>query len=84
MRKTQFVSLVAAAVLFLVPQTTLAYVGPGAGLSVIGTLLALIAAGSLAIVGFVWYPVKRMRRKRRARHAEARQELPSNADAQRR
>jgi hypothetical protein len=37
--------------------------GPGAGLSAIGTLLALGAALCLAIVGFVWYPLKRVFRK---------------------
>jgi hypothetical protein len=53
----------AAAVLGLVvlaPGTAFAYVGPGAGLSAIGTFLALVAACFLALVGFVWYPVKRL------------------------
>lgn len=45
-------------------ETAHAYVGPGAGLSVIGTVLALIAAFFLAIVGFIWYPVKRLLQKR--------------------
>lgn len=43
-----------------------AYIGPGAGLTAIGTLLALVSALFLAIVGFVWYPVRRLMRKRRA------------------
>lgn len=38
----------------------LAYVGPGAGLSAIGTLLAIVFAALLAVVGFVWYPLKRL------------------------
>ncbi len=37
-----------------------AYMGPGAGLTAIGTVLAVIAALLLAIVGFVWYPLKRL------------------------
>jgi len=37
-----------------------AYVGPGAGLTAIGTVIALIGAILLALVGFVWYPVKRL------------------------
>lgn len=41
-----------------------AYVGPGAGLSAIGIVFALIATVALAIVGFVWYPVKRLLKKR--------------------
>jgi hypothetical protein len=41
-----------------------AYIGPGAGLSAIGVVLAMVAALCLAVVGFVWYPVKRLLRKR--------------------
>lgn len=41
-----------------------AYVGPGAGLSVVGVLTALIGALFLMIAGFVWYPVKRMLKRR--------------------
>jgi hypothetical protein len=40
-----------------------AYVGPGAGLTAIGAILAVIATLFLALVGFVWYPVKRLLRK---------------------
>ena len=43
-----------------------AYIGPGAGLSAIGTILALFATLGLAIVGFVWFPLKRLLRQRRA------------------
>ena len=45
---------------FLFPTSGHTYVGPGAGLSVIGTIVALIVAVILAIVGFVWYPLKRI------------------------
>ena len=44
----------------------LAYVGPGGALSAIGSFLALVGAILLAVIGFVWYPVKRLMRKRRA------------------
>ncbi len=44
----------------LVPQMAFAYVGPGAGLTAIGTFIALIGAVLLGIVGFIWYPVKRL------------------------
>lgn len=43
-----------------------AYVGPGAGLTAIGTMVAVIAALILAVVGFVWYPLKRILRKKGA------------------
>ena len=39
--------------------------GPGTGLSALGSLLALIAAIVVAIVGFVWFPLKRIMRKRK-------------------
>lgn len=52
------VLLLAAAA--LVPDAALAYVGPGAGLTALGTVVALFAAVALAVVGFVWYPVKRL------------------------
>lgn len=48
----------------LTAQPAFAYVGPGAGLTAIGTMVAVVAAILLALVGFVWYPLKRfMRRK---------------------
>ncbi|MEM7522787.1 MAG: hypothetical protein AAF360_03325 [Pseudomonadota bacterium] len=47
-------------------QPAFAYIGPGAGLSAIGTLLALFAAVLLAVVGFLWYPLKRLMRRRPA------------------
>ena len=40
-----------------------AYVGPGAGLSAIGSLVSVVGALLLAVAGFVWYPVKRLLRR---------------------
>lgn len=45
------------------PITAYAYIGPGAGLSAIGSVLALIGAILLAILGFIWFPVKRLLKK---------------------
>lgn len=53
-------------VAFFVPDLALAYVGPGAGLTALGTVIAVVAAIFLALVGFVWYPVKRMLRGRKS------------------
>jgi hypothetical protein len=50
----------------LMPLPVLAYVGPGAGLSALGSLLALLAAIVVAIAGFLWYPIKRLLGRRRA------------------
>lgn len=41
-----------------------AYMGPGAGLSAIGSFLSLLATVFFALVGLVWYPVRRLLRKR--------------------
>lgn len=51
------------------PATLFAYGGPGVGLTVIGTVLALIAGVLLAIIGFIWYPIKRLLRKIKGREA---------------
>jgi hypothetical protein len=66
MRKSIPQALVAA---WLATQagTALAYIGPGAGITAIGTAIALVGAIVLAIVGFVWYPIKRLRAKLRER-----------------
>lgn len=41
-----------------------AYVGPGSGLAFLGSLFALIGAVGVALVGFVWYPIKRLMGRR--------------------
>jgi hypothetical protein len=48
-----------------------AYLGPGAGLSAIGALVALIIGVILAFVGFIWYPVKRLLWKGKATSVSA-------------
>ena len=58
---------VVMALLLASPGVALAYIGPGAGITVIGTAIALLGAIVLAIVGFVWYPLKRLRAKMRDR-----------------
>ena len=44
----------------LFPDLALAYIGPGAGLTAIGSVLAFFGVVALLIAGFVWYPVKRL------------------------
>ena len=61
-----------------IPWPVSAYVGPGAGLSALGALLALLAAVVVAIFGFFWYPIKRMLNKRRP--AEGQLEPDPNPD----
>ena len=48
-----------ATLLALSSTPALAYVGPGLGLGVIGTIFGVLAAIVLAIFGLFWYPIKR-------------------------
>ena len=53
-----FLSVVMTIAMFAVPAS--AYIGPGASIGAIGTFFAVIGAVVLLIVGFLWYPIKRM------------------------
>jgi O-antigen/teichoic acid export membrane protein len=50
-----------------------AYVGPGLGLGAIGAFVGVVVAVLLAIVGVIWYPLKRMLRKFKAAKADTNQ-----------
>jgi hypothetical protein len=56
-----------AAIAALGPSVAHAYIGPGAGLTAIGTVLALLAAVLFAVVGFLWYPIKRLLKRSSAK-----------------
>ena len=55
----------------LFPATTFAYVGPGAGISMLGSLWGLIIAVVFVIFGLLVLPIKIMRNKRKKQKAEA-------------
>ena len=57
-------SVFVAAALLTLPEPVLAYVGPGSGLTIIGAALAFVGTVLLMIVGFIWYPIKRLLRAR--------------------
>ena len=67
--KTGYFSSVALAA-FLIASPAFAYIGPGAGLGALGTLATLAGAVVLLVVGFVWYPVKRLLRSRKKADTE--------------
>ena len=62
-----FAQLFLASLFFvlLISQPAMAYVGPGAGLAAIGAFFALVAGIIAALFGFLWYPIKRLMRKRK-------------------
>jgi Flp pilus assembly protein TadB len=59
---------VIAALLVIVPFTAQAYVGPGAGVGMIGSLLAVLGAFLLSIVGLILWPLRMLRKRRQAKH----------------
>lgn len=52
----------------ILPQSAFAYIGPGSGVTFVGSIIALAAGLILGLIGFVWYPVKRLLRYVRERN----------------
>lgn len=48
--------------LFSTPTIAVAYGGPGSVVTGIGAFVAVLAAVVAAILGFIWYPVKKLLR----------------------
>ena len=71
--------MVLVAACLAMPATAHAYIGPGAGITVIGTVLAFLAAIVFGIIGFIWYPVKRLRAALRAKRQSADQQRATSA-----
>ena len=69
-----------AITILLAPSAALAYVGPGAGLSMIGSLLAVVGAVLLALVGLVLFPVRLLVKRRRAATVTAATHVDTAAD----
>jgi hypothetical protein len=67
--KLSRIGLLALGLLLACTTPAMAYVGPGAGLTAIGAALAFLGAVVMALVGFVWYPLKRLLRARAVRKA---------------
>jgi hypothetical protein len=53
-----------------IPGTAAAYMGPGAGLGMLGSLIAVIAAVGIALLGIVLLPLRMIMKKRRKTSAE--------------
>lgn len=59
------------------PVFAQAYIGPGTGLSAIGSVLAFVGVVLLFLLGFLWYPVKRLVNKVREKKSG---EVAADAD----
>ena len=51
--------------LMATPNPAFAYIGPGAGLGAIAVTIALLLGVFLLVMGLVWYPLKRMLKKKK-------------------
>ncbi|MBT8064735.1 MAG: hypothetical protein KJN94_06925 [Gammaproteobacteria bacterium] len=63
--------LITLALLTLASSPLLAYVGPGAGISVLGSLLGILATIVVAIAAIVLWPVRKMLKRRKSRESLA-------------
>lgn len=71
------VSPVLLAVLLMVSFPSFAYMGPGAGVTAFGCLLALAAGIWYIFKGFLWLPLKRLLNKTPAPVSEAVEHAPT-------
>lgn len=56
-------TLISLAIISVTPPVAHAYVGPGAGITLIGALLGVVAAVGLAIAGILLWPVRSFLRR---------------------
>ena len=61
MKKSSNNSFIPAIIfLFSLPKIIFGYIGPGTGLTAIGTLVACVVGIIVTVIGFLWYPIKRI------------------------
>ena len=65
-------AILAAVGAIMAPGPALAYVGPGAGLSMVGSLIAVVVAVLVAVLGLLIFPVRMLLKRRRVRAADGR------------
>ena len=53
----------------LVSGSVFSYVGPGAGISVLGSLLGILVTIGVAILAIVMWPIRKLMKKRKAARA---------------
>ena len=56
-----------AVVLLTMSSPALAYIGPGAGISVVGSLLGILATIFVAIGAILFWPLRKLLKRRKAR-----------------
>jgi hypothetical protein len=65
-------SKILALILLVLPVSpALAYIGPGAGISVLGSLLSILATIFVAIGAVLFWPLRKLMKRRKARRESA-------------
>lgn len=66
----KYLAVFALALFLVMSQTNYvhAYIGPGAGLGAIAVFVAVIVIGFLLVLGFVWYPLKRILKSKKSKN----------------
>ncbi len=52
-------------ILCLISTSSFAYIGPGVGGGVVAATIGIIVAIFAAIIGLIWFPIKRLLKKRK-------------------
>ena len=63
--------ILALTLLILPVGPALAYIGPGAGISVLGSLLSILATIFVAIGAVLFWPLRKLMKRRKARRESA-------------
>ncbi len=69
--------ITALLLLALIASPAAAYVGPGAGISVLGSLLGILATIFVAIGAILFWPIRKLMKRRKAKKET---EVPGNPD----
>lgn len=56
----------ATTLVLMLPGLAYGYLGPGGVISGFGALIALVGAVAASVVGFLWFPIKRVIRRLRS------------------
>lgn len=76
---TKSIKPVLLVTLLAISGQALAYIGPGAGISVVGSLLSILATFFVAIGAILFWPIRKMLKRRKARR-EAQEALAGGQD----
>ena len=61
------ITIITLLVLFSLSSTAYAYIGPGMGGGIILATIGIVIAIFAAIFGIIWFPIKRLIKKRKAK-----------------